>query len=142
MIGTGEEKAQIKNYIHTNNLNARIIPPAENIFKYYRISDLIVLPSRIDPFPMVMLEAGLSNKPFIGSKVDGIAEFIEDGKNGLLIKPENVDELVDAILKILKDKDFATYIENNLNKKVLDECQLNQILPKLERIYSVTYDGN
>jgi glycosyltransferase involved in cell wall biosynthesis len=142
MIGEGEEKDHIKNYIHSNNLNARILSPAENVFKYYKISDVIVLPSRTDPFPMVMLEAGLTKKPFIGSKVDGIDEFIEDGKNGLLIKPENVDELLDAILKILKDKDFATYVANNLNIKVLNECQLNQALPKLERIYSDIYNGN
>jgi len=141
MIGEGEEKDQIENYIHANNLNARILQPAEKVFNYYKISDMIVLPSRTDPFPMVMLETGLNNKPFIGSKVDGIAEFIEDEKNGLLIEPENVDELVDAVIKILIDKTYASYIANNLSKKVLNQCQLNQVLPKLERIYTEIYNG-
>lgn len=142
MIGEGEEKNKIENYIHKNNINAKILSPAEKIFKYYKISDLIVLPSRTDPFPMVMLEAGLNNKPFIGSKVDGIAEFIEDERNGLLTEPENVNELVDAILKIVNDKDYANNIASDLNKKVLNECRLDQVLPKLEKIYSDIYYDN
>jgi len=142
MIGEGEEKDQIENYIHRNNINTRILPPAEKVFKYYKISDLIVLPSITDPFPMVMLETGLYSKPFIGSKVDGIAEFIEDEKDGLLIEPENVDELVNAVIKILKDKNYANYIANNLNKKVLNECQINQLLPKLEKIYTEIHYGS
>ncbi len=141
LIGEGEEKDQIENYIHRNNINAKILPPTEKIFKYYKISDLIVLPSRTDPFPMVMLEAGLFNKPFIGSKVDGIAEFIENGISGLLFKSENVDELIDAIVKILEDKNYAYNIAKNLNEKVLNNCQVTQLLPKLEKIYSDIFNG-
>ncbi|MBT8379446.1 MAG: glycosyltransferase family 4 protein [Ignavibacteria bacterium] len=136
MIGEGEEKDQIDNTIRSNNINAKILPSTEKIYKYYLISDLIVLPSRTDPFPVVMLEAGLCKKPFIGSKVDGIAEFIEDGISGLLFNSEELDGLIDAIVKIIKDKNYANDIAKNLNEKVLNNCQVTQLLPKLEKVYS------
>ena len=60
------------------NKNFIFIKPQENITSFYNLSDAVILPSRVDPFPYVMLEAGLYKKIFIGSKVNGIGEFIED----------------------------------------------------------------
>ena len=54
-----------------------LLSSKENIYDYYNIMDLVVLPSRIEPFGIVVIEAGMMNKPFIGSNVDGIAEIIE-----------------------------------------------------------------
>ena len=58
------------------------LPPLENIKQLYSISDVVILPSKKDSFPYVMLEAGINKKSFIGGNTGGIAEFIEDGVNG------------------------------------------------------------
>ena len=85
-------------------LNAKVMNAHSEIFNYYQLIDVFVLPSRVDPFPLVMLEAGLMKKPFIGSKVDGIAELIENETDGLLFESGNSDDLVSKILKIYNDK--------------------------------------
>lgn len=136
MIGAGEEKDQIENYIHVNNLNAIILPPAEKIFKYYKNSNVIVLPSRNDPFPMVMLEAGLFNKPFIGSEVDGIAEFIEDGVDGFLFEPDNAVDLAEKIKFVLNHPSDIKIAAEALHKKVIKYYTAAKILPKYEKLYS------
>ena len=82
-MGAGEELKFINDFIKKNNLKALVLPSKENVFDYFNIIDIVVLPSRIDPFPLVMLESGLMKKAFIGSSVDGIKEFIVNGKDGI-----------------------------------------------------------
>ena len=88
IIGEGEEKDFYLNYIEKNELKCKIFDPTDNITEFYKTIDILVLPSRVHPFPLVMLEAGLFEEIFIGSKVDGIAEFIDDGYDGFLFDLE------------------------------------------------------
>ena len=97
--------------------------------------DVVVLPSRIEPFGIVVLEAGSTNKPFVGSKVDGIAELIENEKEGLLFESGNADALVKQIIKIIDDKKFADVLAKNLNKKVLESFTVQIIIPQYEKLY-------
>ena len=45
-----------------------------------------------------MIETGSFKKLFIGGNTGGIAEFIEDGKNGLLVDPENPEMIAEKII--------------------------------------------
>lgn len=54
----------------------------------YAEMDLLFVPSRQDPLPTVIVEAGLSGVPAVGSRAGGIPEMIEDGKNGFLFDSE------------------------------------------------------
>lgn len=113
-----------------------IIPPLKDNKVLYQISQLVILPSRIDPFPFVMIEAGSNKKPFIGGNTGGIAEFIEDGVNGLLVDPENENELVDKILFLLNNEKKAAELGNNLYKKVNEKCDYNKYFGRVEEIYN------
>ena len=113
-----------------------VIPPAKDYYKYYQAADIIVLPSRVDPFPFVMIESGSHKKPFIGGNTGGIAEFIEDGVNGLLVDPENENELADKILFLLKNVKTAEEFGNNLFKKVNEKCGYDNYFGRVEEIYN------
>ncbi len=95
-----------------------VIPPKNNVLDYYQVADIVVLPSRIDPFPFVMLEAGAMKKPFIGSRTGGIAEFIDDGINGFLFEPENVEELIQKIEYVFENYPLAMSAGEKLFEKV------------------------
>jgi glycosyltransferase involved in cell wall biosynthesis len=112
------------------------VPPQKNSYHLYSIADIVILPSRIDPFPFVMIEAGVFKKPFIGGKTGGIAEFIEDGKNGLLIDPENPIELAEKIIYLLNNPDKGKEIGKNLSEKVNLLCDYNNYFSEVEKIYN------
>ncbi len=142
MIGTGEEELFLKSFIAENKLNALTLVPQEDVSRYYKSADIIILPSRVDPFPLVMLESGMMAKPFIGGGVDGIGEFIEHDQNGLLVEPENVEELAAAIKKLLNDPVKASYLGRNLYEKVKLNCSAEKIIPKYLGLYKeVLADG-
>lgn len=63
----------------------------------YQEMDLLLVPSRQDPLPTVIVEAGLSGVPIVGARAGGIPEMIRDGENGFLFR--NEQEAAEAIRK-------------------------------------------
>ncbi len=113
-----------------------VIPPKNNVLDYYQVADIVVLPSRIDPFPFVMLEAGVRKKTFLGGRTGGIVEYIEDGVNGFLFEPGNKNELAQKIIYVLQNPESAKQAAEKLHDKVMKENNCNQYFEKLEKIYS------
>jgi len=136
MVGAGEEKMSIKKFYSENRLPIRLVNPARNVFDYYNIADVIVLPSRVDPFPYVMLESGLMNKPFIGSNVDGLSELIKHRTNGLLFESENVSELIKCIQMILEDQTLANQISQNLHNEVIENYSVEKVISEYITFYN------
>lgn len=71
--------------------------PREQVFSQYKMMDLLLVPSRFDPLPTVVLEASLEGVPVIGTNKDGIPEMQVD--EDMLF---NVDDIADAVRKIEK----------------------------------------
>jgi L-malate glycosyltransferase len=136
LVGNGSKEKDINEFIKFSNIKAKQINSQLNIYDYYNIMDVIVLPSRVDPFPLVMLEAGLMKIPLIGGSVDGIVELIEHRKDGLLFNVGDVDDLVSQILEFIMNKKFAESLSENLYQKVLSYYTVQNIIPKYEKLYS------
>lgn len=112
------------------------IRPQNNIQSYYQISDVVVLPSKEETLGYIMLESGVHKKPFIGGNTGGIAEFIEDGKNGLLVDPENPVQLAEKIIYLLDTPEIGKQMGENLFDKVNKHCDYNSYFSKIEKIYN------
>jgi len=123
------------------SLDEYIIVLAEQsqVSSYYKISNLVILPSRVEPLGYTMLEAGYFTKPFIGSQTGGIAEFIDDGVNGFLFEPGNVDDLADKIRFVINNPEKARSVAEELNKKVKKYCNCEEYFKKLTAAYEKLY---
>ncbi len=106
-IGSGPIEDSLKSQTAELGLNGQIafkgfVPPNE-MTDWYRKSDVLVMPSIIDPsgdrdgLPNVCLEAMNHGLPIIGSNVSGIPEGVEDGKNGWLVPPADTGQLAAAM---------------------------------------------
>ncbi|MCL4552681.1 MAG: glycosyltransferase family 4 protein [Candidatus Marsarchaeota archaeon] len=67
----------------------------------YRQTDVFVLPSLVEGFGIVILEAMSSGLPVVATKVGAIPELVVDGKNGILVPPKNPQAMAAAIARLL-----------------------------------------
>jgi glycosyltransferase involved in cell wall biosynthesis len=67
-------------------------------------ADILVLSSFMEGLPIVLMEAMAAGTPVIASRVAGIPELIDDGKNGLLFTPSNWEELAGCMRRLLDDE--------------------------------------
>jgi glycosyltransferase involved in cell wall biosynthesis len=75
-------------------------------------ADALVLPSRSESMPYAVLEAMSCGLPIVATRVGGIPEIIDNGRNGLLVPPNDVKKLSDSMLAIATD----TVLRERLSK--------------------------
>lgn len=86
--------------------------------QYYQRCDVFALPSRMEGWGLSLMEAMAFKKPVVASRVGGIPELVDHGKNGYLVPYADVRGLSDSLIKILKDKKLARSFGNAARKKV------------------------
>src|SRR5207302_1554820 len=67
-------------------------------------STLLVLPSRSEGLPRIVMESFARGRPVIGARAGGIPDIVEDGVNGLLVPPDEPNALADALVEALSDR--------------------------------------
>ncbi len=61
--------------------------------RWYSAADAVVLPSKSEGLPRVMLEAMACGTPFIGTRISGVVDHIRDGENGFIVAPDDESAL-------------------------------------------------
>jgi len=134
-IGNGKDENIISKYKNKYELPIHIVHSQNNVYKYLNEIDILVLPSRVEPFGIVLIEAGYMKKPVIASNVDGIPEIIDDGINGLLFTPEDPVDLSNKIITLINDKDKAKILGERLHQKVINNFTAEKIIPQYDDLY-------
>jgi len=118
IVGNGPEYARliskVKNYEIVDHVKFVGWTPHEEIWKYYLLSDVVVLPSEHEGMPNVIYESLACGKPVIASNVCGINEVLKDGVNGLLFNSKK--ELTRNLLRVLDDHKLIEYMSENAAK--------------------------
>jgi len=97
--------------------------------------DLLAMPSRVDSFGLVYLEAWSHQKAVIGAKAGGVPEVIADGQDGRLVEFGDVPGLADAIEELLKDKDERDRLGRNGYAKLLKCYTLDRVYSRMVDVY-------
>lgn len=66
-------------------------------------ADIVLVPSRQEPFGNVAVEAALAGRPVVASHVQGLQEIVRHGETGLLVEPDDPAALADAVAQLLGD---------------------------------------
>ena len=85
----------------------RFVPPREDVERYYRAMDLLVLPSHREGLGLAALEAGATELPVVATNIPGCCDAVVDGVTGTLIRPRDPDALTAAIAAYLRDPGLA-----------------------------------
>jgi glycosyltransferase involved in cell wall biosynthesis len=78
--------------------------PHSQMHAYYQSARVLCLPSREEPFGIVLLEAGAFRCPIVTTSVGGIPEILTDGVNARLVPPDDPSELAAQLEHLLDDR--------------------------------------
>lgn len=93
----------------------------ENLFKWYSLADLFVLPSLFEGRPTVINEAMASECAIIGTDVSGIPEQVKEGYNGFLVEPKNPEMLEEKITYLLNNENEMNKMGKNSRKRIVQK---------------------
>jgi glycosyltransferase involved in cell wall biosynthesis len=96
--------------------------------------DIFVLPSRMDPCPLAVLEAMAMGLPVVGTRVGGIPEQLGSDA-GLLVDSEDVGGLVDAVLRLAGSDDLRSSLGEAARRRAGELFSLERQASSLDRVY-------
>src|SRR3972149_6740903 len=86
--------------------------PNEDVGKYYKVCDLVMLPYRSATQSGILNVAYGFSKPAIVTNVGGLSEFVEDKKTGIIINPDSPQEIADGVNEFFRLKESVDFEKN------------------------------
>lgn len=114
--------------------------PDAKLPKLYQAADIFAFSTFYENLPFAVLEALSSRLPVVTTKVGGIPEMIDDGKNGFLVHPANSLELAEKIEYFIENPNTATEMAYCARKTIEDKFDWKIIVKKVINVYKRTLD--
>ena len=115
---------------------------------WFARGDVVVVPSRVEPFGNVAVQAMLAGRPVVASRTQGLAEIVRDGETGLLVPPDDPAALAEAVAALLDDPARAAALADAGRQDVgvrfgaqRYRAQLGRLLVSRRRVVRAMPDG-
>lgn len=128
IVGDGPEKSRLEEEARILGLASSVRflgkVPEQRLIAVYQASDVFVLPAIVDSemntegLGVVLLEAMSMRKPVIASNVGGIPEAVVNNETGLLVKPQDPNDLAEAVIRLLGDRELSKRMGDNGRQRV------------------------
>ena len=117
--------------------NVEVIAPTwdrEAVAKLFQAADIFVLPSRLETWGDVLLEAMAWELPCIGVQSDAMNEIIIDGETGLLAPPEDVNALAEALTKLFQQPSLRVSMGYTGRQRVVTEFTWEKVVTRMTKV--------
>ena len=128
-VGGGKNKEVMERTFEAEDIGKRVVltgtVPYSDVPPYIDAKDIVLAPyPKLDfwyPSSMKVFEYMSSQKAVVASAVGQLCEIIQDGKNGFLFDPGNMDEFLRKVLRLVDDKRLRETVAKNARHTVLDQ---------------------
>lgn len=141
IAGDGEDRRALEQTAHTYGLAGRVcfLGTRDDVGRLLRAADLLVLPSRFEGLPIIVLEAMATGCPIVATRVDGTAEALADGLSALLVEPEDADGLAAALARMIRDPTLRRRLAEGA-ADAAEEFSAEANARRLLRVYDELYE--
>lgn len=143
IVGEGEEFKAIKGYITTHQLQDRVTLKGTltkpEIATVYAASSFLVFPSRFETFGLVVAEALAAGLPVVCTNQTAPKEFV-NYKNGILVEPDSIDEIGQAMEQLIKDRN--KYNATEIRQQIEDRFGIESFGKYLIGVYKKLNTNN
>src|SRR5438874_130594 len=142
MVGNGPERPKAEWLARTNGIADDIlfVGKQNDMNQLLAVSDLLLLPSELESFGLVALEAMACEVPVIATRVGGIPEVVRDGVDGFLYDVGDMHAMADGCLSILNNPQLRDNLGKAAREHANGEFCASKIVLKYEDLYSRTIE--
>jgi N-acetyl-alpha-D-glucosaminyl L-malate synthase BshA len=143
MIGDGPDRSAAEWIAHSKGIQDRVhfLGKLDNVSEVLPLADLLLLPSELESFGLVALEAMACRVPTIATRVGGVPELIEEGVTGRLFPVGDVDAMAAAAVELLRDGDRYQAMADAARRTARARYCATKILPLYEQFYERVLSG-
>lgn len=136
IVGNGKLKSQLELFIHRCSLKSsvQLLPGRQDIRPLLRQAWVFAMTSIREASPNVMLEAMATELPVVGTRVGGIPELVQHGETGIVVEPENVADLADALTRLLNDERLRQSMGRKGRERVLEFHTMERMIDETQQI--------
>jgi N-acetyl-alpha-D-glucosaminyl L-malate synthase BshA len=136
-VGDGPERSGAEAYCHDNGLTDRVIflGRQDNLPDLMGCADVFLLPSELESFGLVALEAMACEVPVVATLVGGLPEVVVHGETGYLANLGDVDTMANYTLEILRNGALRRKMGAEGRKRAVEVFDQKKIIPVYERYY-------
>ncbi|MEM4969743.1 MAG: glycosyltransferase family 4 protein [Sulfolobales archaeon] len=106
----------------------------------YSRADVVLLPSIIEGFGLVVVEGWLYRKPAIVSSNAGVADLVRDGENGFIVDPNSFEDIAEKIKIVLKDERLAEELGRR-GYETSKRCYIDTVFKEEMEVIERTIEG-
>ncbi|HHT9107465.1 MAG TPA: glycosyltransferase family 4 protein [Candidatus Wunengus sp. YC63] len=107
----------------------------QNPGQFYLDADVFILPSRREGMSNALIEAMIYKLAIVATDISGSRDLLKNNVNGLLIPPENIGKLSDAIIYLFNNPALCLTLGNNARKTVEEHCDIKKVAEKYIELY-------
>ena len=144
MVGDGPDRSSAEWIAHRKGMQDRVhfLGKQSNVSEILPLADLLLMPSELESFGLVALEAMACRVPSIATRVGGVPELIEDGVNGRLFPVGDVEGMAGAAIELLRDPRRYEAMAEAARKTAQTRYCASKIVPIYERFYEEVLSGS
>jgi colanic acid/amylovoran biosynthesis glycosyltransferase len=139
IVGDGPARAELEAVARGLGLSAHVrflgSVGQDDIRSHYARADLFCLPSFAEGIPVVAMEAMAMELPVVSTRIAGLAELIEDGRHGFLVAPGRVDELTDALERLVRAPAERKQMGRAARQKVSDDYDVARSAERMRAVF-------
>ena len=137
IVGGGPDEKRLKKIIQINHLEENVILVGslerEKTLEEMQKVNVFVLNTQYEGFAHQLIEVASLKTPIITTNIGGNPELIQNGIDGILIEPNNKEQIISSIVKVLVNEEFKNKIvENAYNKS--QQFSIENTLNQLEKV--------
>jgi glycosyltransferase involved in cell wall biosynthesis len=141
LVGDGPMRGKWEKMVSELHLDQNIeftgyIPHEQKYFELLSKCSLLLLPSVIEAFGLVLLEAFAMSKPVLVSEQRAFYEIVDDGVDGFILPTHDASKWAEKIIFLLSNKTICQDMGNKGRLKVESKFNIDNVVNKMESLYT------